>query len=70
MRSPRRLAGIGLIVVTVVAVGVVEKAHSEAVRLITNVPAAHKIPKETPATNGMPFIDVGVTSVDGLKLVG
>src|SRR5215469_6296735 len=70
--SPRsRVVARVLAVVALVAVlAVVEKAHSEAVRLVTNLPAQHKISKQTPASYGLPFIDAGVQTSDGLKLVG
>lgn len=68
-RRRRLLAGVLAAVLVLATVAVVEKAHSEAVRLITNVPAAHKISADTPKTYDLPYVDAGVTS-DGLKLVG
>lgn len=71
MRSPiRRVTGITVVVLGLLAAGVVEKAHSEAIRLTTNAAPQRKLPKQTPADYHLPYIDAGVTSSDGLKLVG
>jgi fermentation-respiration switch protein FrsA (DUF1100 family) len=71
MRAPlRRAIGISGLVLTVLAAGVVEKAHNEAIRLTTNPVTQHKVPKQTPADDHLPYIDAGVTTTDGLKLVG
>jgi len=71
MRPPlRRLTGITVIVLGLLAAGVVEKAHSEAIRLTTNLPAGRKVPKQTPADYHLTYLDAGVTTTDGLKLVG
>jgi hypothetical protein len=61
--------GIALVLV-LGAAGFVEKARSEAIRLTTNETKYHKVPKKTPADDGLQFIDAGVTTPDGLKLVG
>jgi len=71
MRAPiRRVTGVTVIIVGLLAASVVEKAHSEAIRLTTNSPAQRKVPKQTPADYHLDFVDAGVTSSDGLKLVG
>src|SRR5579863_9996211 len=70
VRRRRLLAGILASILVVAVLAVVEKAHSEAVRLITNIPAAHKISTATPKTYDLPYVDAGVQTSDGLKLVG
>lgn len=71
MRTGRRgAARVLALVLVLAAAGVVEKAHSEALSLTTNPPALRKVPKQTPANYGLPFVDVGVTTTDGLNLVG
>jgi fermentation-respiration switch protein FrsA (DUF1100 family) len=71
MQIRRRVLAWSVLVVIVLAGGaVVGKAHSEAVRLTTNLPATRKLPQKTPADYHIPFIDVGINSADGLKLVG
>jgi fermentation-respiration switch protein FrsA (DUF1100 family) len=59
---------IGLLLIAAVAVLRVTK--SEAHDLITAPMDTRELPEETPANYNMPFADVTVTSVDGLKLVG
>jgi fermentation-respiration switch protein FrsA (DUF1100 family) len=71
MRTWKRGVARAIALVIVLAgAGVVEKAHSEALRLTTNPVSMHKMPKRTPADEGLTFIDAGVQSADGLKLVG
>jgi fermentation-respiration switch protein FrsA (DUF1100 family) len=65
-----RVTGISVIVFGLLAAGVVEKAHSEAIRLTTNPTASRKVPKQTPADYHLTYVDAGVTTTDGLKLVG
>src|SRR4026209_137273 len=59
---------IGLLLVAAGAVLRVTK--SEAHDLITASMDTRELPEETPANYNMPFEDVTVKSVDGLKLVG
>jgi len=59
---------IGLLLVAAGAVLRVTK--SEAHNLITAPMDTRELPEETPANYNIPFADVTVTSVDGLKLVG
>jgi fermentation-respiration switch protein FrsA (DUF1100 family) len=66
----RPVARILALVVVLAGVGVVEKAHSEAIRLTTNLPAQQKVSKQTPADYHLPFVDAGVRTTDGLRLVG
>jgi fermentation-respiration switch protein FrsA (DUF1100 family) len=71
MRQGTRRFAIGVAVtIALVGAGFLEKARSEAIQLTTNEPKYHKLPRRTPATDGLPFIDAGVTTRDGLKLVG
>lgn len=71
MRPPiRRVTGITVVVLGLLAAGVVEKAHSEAIRLTTNQAPQRKLPKQTPADYHLTYVDAGVTTTDGLKLVG
>src|SRR5579863_3008874 len=71
MRTRRpSLARILALVLVLGAAGTVIKSEAEATRLTTNPPALHKVPKYTPASDGLSFIDAGVTTADGLKLVG
>ena len=59
---------IGLLLIATVAV--LRVTRSEAHGLITAPMETRNLPEETPANYDMPFEDVTVTSVDGLKLVG
>ncbi len=71
MRTRRRsLARVFVLVLVLGAAAVVIKAETEATRLTTNAPALRKVPKQTPASDGLSFVDAGVTTVEGLKLVG
>jgi uncharacterized protein len=54
----------------VAAGAVLRVTKSEAHDLITAPMDTRDLPEETPANYNMPFADVTVTSVDGLKLVG
>lgn len=71
MRSAaRRVTGITVVILGLLAAGVVEKAHSEAIRLTTNQAPQRKLPAKTPADYHLTYVDAGVTTTDGLKLVG
>jgi hypothetical protein len=54
----------------IAVVAIVRVTKSEAHGLITAPMETRNLPEETPANYNMPFEDVAVTSVDGLKLVG
>ena len=66
----RSLARLLALVLVLGAAAVVIKSEAEAARLTTNPPALRKVPKQTPTSDGLPFIDAGVTTAEGLKLVG
>ena len=71
MRTRRRfLARLLALVLVIGAAAVVIKSEAEAARLTTNPSVGRKVPKKTPATDGVSFIDAGVTTAEGLKLVG
>ena len=59
---------VGVLLLAVIGALLITK--SEAHNLITAPMETRNLPEETPANYNMPFEDVTVTSVDGLKLVG
>ena len=70
----RRWLKIALVVVAVVLIAAAVRigfiARAQAHTLITNPIETRHLPGRTPANYGLPFEDVGVTTPDGLALVG
>ena len=69
-RTTKITLGVVVGVLLLAVIGALLVTKSEAHNLITAPMETRNLPEETPANYNMPFEDVTVTSVDGLKLVG
>lgn len=69
-RGWRRLGWAATTLILLACIGAVYESWSEARRLVTNPRATRKVPLKTPADFGLTYQEVGVTTKDGLHLVG
>ena len=64
------MLGAVVVILLIVVAGILNITKKEAHNLITAPIETRNRPEKTPASYGMPFEDVTVTSPEGLKLVG
>ena len=69
-RKTRLILNVAAGILLLAFVGILNVTKNEAHKLITAPMETRNLPEETPATYNLPFEDVTIQSVDGLKLVG
>lgn len=69
-KTTKFILGAVIVILLIATIAILRITKNEAHRLITAPLETRNLPEKTPASYGMPFEDVMVTSTDGLDLAG
>ena len=69
-RQTRLILNVAIGILSLAVIGALNVTRNEAHNLITAPIESRNFPEETPATYKLPYVDVEITTADGLNLVG